>query len=76
LGVVFNQSIIPLTYTPRRFILHPATKNFVVIESDHATFSPEAKREGLIEKVRACIQNGNMQPNRVFTTSVLGTGRI
>ncbi|KAI9277669.1 CPSF A subunit region-domain-containing protein [Umbelopsis sp. AD052] len=52
LGVVFNQSIIPLTYTPRRFILHPATKNFVVIESDHATFSPEAKREGLIEKER------------------------
>ncbi|KAI8577471.1 hypothetical protein K450DRAFT_251826 [Umbelopsis ramanniana AG] len=52
LGVVFNQSIIPLTYTPRRFILHPATKNFVIIESDHATFSPEAKREGLIEKER------------------------
>jgi splicing factor 3B subunit 3 len=52
LGVVFNQSIIPLSYTPRRFILHPPSKNFVIIESDHATFSPEAKRTGLIEKVR------------------------
>ncbi|KAG2186047.1 hypothetical protein INT43_002485 [Umbelopsis isabellina] len=50
LGVVFNQSIIPLSYTPRRFILHPSTKNFIIIESDHATFSPEAKRLGLIEK--------------------------
>ncbi|KAI7907481.1 CPSF A subunit region-domain-containing protein [Cokeromyces recurvatus] len=50
LGNIFNQISIPLKYTPRKFALHPPSRTFVVVESDHATFSPEAKMKGLEEK--------------------------
>ncbi|KAI7862693.1 CPSF A subunit region-domain-containing protein [Spinellus fusiger] len=50
LGAVFNQVSIPLKYTPRRFALHAPTKTFVVVESDHATYSPEEKKNGLAIK--------------------------
>ncbi|ORX58556.1 hypothetical protein BCR36DRAFT_318081 [Piromyces finnis] len=43
LGNVFNQSIIPLKYTPRRFILHKPTNNFVIIESEQNTWCPSEK---------------------------------
>lgn len=50
LGNIFNQVSIPLKYTPRKFALHAPTRTFVVIESDHATFSPSEKAKGIIEK--------------------------
>jgi splicing factor 3B subunit 3 len=51
LGTVFNQASIPLNYTPRRFTVHPGSRNFVVIETEHGVYSP-AERERIInEKV-------------------------
>ncbi|KAI9487668.1 MAG: CPSF A subunit region-domain-containing protein [Benjaminiella poitrasii] len=50
LGNIFNQISIPLKYTPRKFALHPPSRTFVVVGSDHATYSPEAKAKGLEEK--------------------------
>lgn len=47
LGNIFNQVVLPLKYTPRKFVLHHATKAFVIIETDHATFSPEEKNKQL-----------------------------
>jgi splicing factor 3B subunit 3 len=38
LGVEFQTSTIPLSYTPRRFVLEPYHRNFVVIESDHGAY--------------------------------------
>ncbi|KAI9314019.1 CPSF A subunit region-domain-containing protein [Zopfochytrium polystomum] len=43
LANVFNQSVVNLKYTPRRFVLHPPSNNFIVVESDHNTFSPSVK---------------------------------
>lgn len=47
LGNTFNQVSIPLKYTPRQFALHQTTRTFVVVESDHATYSSEEKSKGL-----------------------------
>ncbi|KAL1922827.1 uncharacterized protein VTP21DRAFT_9203 [Calcarisporiella thermophila] len=44
LGTVLSQSSIPLKYTPRRMLLHPDTRNFVIIESDHNTYSSDELR--------------------------------
>ena len=43
---VFNQTSYPLKYTPRKMVLNPQTKNFLIIESDHGTYCPSelAKR--------------------------------
>jgi len=53
LGTVFNQTSLPLRYTPRHFALHQQSKNFVVIESEHNTYSPEEKRKAYEAKVDA-----------------------
>jgi splicing factor 3B subunit 3 len=39
LGVTLNQTSVPLKYTPRRFVYHPITRKFIVVESEHNTFS-------------------------------------
>ena len=38
LGELFNQTKVPLRYTPRKFIIHPTTSQLIVIESDHNEF--------------------------------------
>ncbi len=43
LDSVFNQSVVPLSYTPRRQILDPHSHNFIIIESDNNTLSPFEK---------------------------------
>ncbi|KAJ3195275.1 Splicing factor 3B subunit 3 [Irineochytrium annulatum] len=47
LGAVFNQHVVPLKYTPRRFVLLPHHNNFVIIETDHNTWSPAIKAQKL-----------------------------
>ncbi|KAG0263897.1 Splicing factor 3B subunit 3 [Mortierella polycephala] len=46
-GQVFNQTPIPLTYTPRRFVVNPVHKTIAIIESDHQTYSPLEKKKKL-----------------------------
>ncbi|ORX55119.1 hypothetical protein DM01DRAFT_1407145 [Hesseltinella vesiculosa] len=50
LGNTFNQVTIPLKYTPRQFALHQPTSTFVVVESDHATYSASEKASELSVK--------------------------
>ncbi|CAG8605229.1 6855_t:CDS:10 [Paraglomus brasilianum] len=47
LGTVFNQASLPLKYTPRHFINHAQSKNFVIIETEHNTYSPSEKEKVL-----------------------------
>ncbi|KAJ1565911.1 Splicing factor 3B subunit 3, partial [Nowakowskiella sp. JEL0078] len=49
LSTLFNQTIVPLKYTPRRFTLHPETKNFIIIESDNNTWCPSDKARLLLD---------------------------
>jgi splicing factor 3B subunit 3 len=38
LGATFNQIEAPLRYTPRRFVVHPATNQLVIVETDHNAY--------------------------------------
>ncbi|KAJ3068360.1 Splicing factor 3B subunit 3 [Podochytrium sp. JEL0797] len=58
LGSTFNQSIVPLKYTPRRFALHPPTNTFVVIESDHRTLCPSEKQKLIEQKMNEMDESG------------------
>ncbi|KAI8837822.1 splicing factor 3B subunit 3-like protein [Chytridium lagenaria] len=56
LGGVFNQHVVPLKYTPRRFAVIPNFNNFVIIESDHYTYSPAEKAKILEEKAKEMME--------------------
>ena len=43
LGELFNQTTIPLRYTPRKMVFHPETNNIIIIESDHNSYSKREK---------------------------------
>ncbi|CAI8601581.1 unnamed protein product [Vicia faba] len=43
LGETFNETVIPLRYTPRKFVLQPKRKLLVVIESDQGAFTAEQR---------------------------------
>ncbi len=47
----FNHVTIKLKYTPRRMLLHPTSKNFVVLESEHQTPSQNEKTSILEARV-------------------------
>ena len=51
LGEKLKQDVMPLTYTPRKFISHPYSTIFYVIESDHRTHGPKTVSRILAEKV-------------------------
>ncbi len=51
LGEKLKQDLMPLTYTPRKFISHPYETIFYVIETDHRTYGPKAVARMLAEKV-------------------------
>lgn len=46
----FNQTLIPLRYTPRRFIVHPLSRAVVTIETEHQAYSSAEKAKQLKEK--------------------------
>jgi splicing factor 3B subunit 3 len=43
LGETFNQTVVPLRYTPRKFILHPKQKSLIILESDQGAFTTEER---------------------------------
>lgn len=45
LGELFNQTVVPLRYTPRKLLVHEETNNLVIIESDHNSYSYKIKKE-------------------------------
>lgn len=42
-GEIFNQTVIPLRYTPRKMVIHPDTNNIIIIESDQNVYSKREK---------------------------------
>ena len=53
LGETFNQTVVPLRYTPRKFILHPKQKSLIILESDQGAFTTEERDMNKKEAVEA-----------------------
>lgn len=61
LGETFNETVIPLRYTPRKFVLQPKRKLLVIIESDQGAFTAEEREAAKKESFEAAgtAENGN-----------------
>ncbi|PON75334.1 Guanine nucleotide-binding protein, beta subunit [Parasponia andersonii] len=61
LGETFNETAIPLRYTPRKFVLQPKRKLLVIIESDQGAFNAEEREAAKKECFEASGigENGN-----------------
>lgn len=61
LGETFNETVIPLRYTPRKFVLQPKRKLLVIIESDQGAFTAEEREAAKKECFEAAGtgENGN-----------------
>lgn len=53
LGETFNETVIPLRYTPRKFVLQPKRKYLVIIESDQGAFTAEEREAARKECLEA-----------------------
>jgi splicing factor 3B subunit 3 len=45
LGDIFNHTVIPLTYTPRKMIFHPETKFIITIETEHQCYTTKERQD-------------------------------
>ncbi|KAJ0981090.1 hypothetical protein J5N97_009345 [Dioscorea zingiberensis] len=63
LGETFNETAIPLRYTPRKFVLQPKRKLLVIIESDHGAFTAEERESARKECLEAAGMGENGNPN-------------
>lgn len=63
LGESFNETAIPLRYTPRKFVVHPKRKLLVMIESDQGAFTAEEREAAKKESFEAAGmgENGNAE---------------
>ena len=52
LGTKLKQDAIPLSYTPRKMITHPANGYLYLIEGDHRVLGEDAAKAKLAEIVR------------------------
>lgn len=67
LGETFNETVIPLRYTPRKFVLHPKRKLLYVIESDQGAFTAEEREAARKEFFEAAGmgENGNVNDEKM-----------
>ncbi|CAN4090131.1 unnamed protein product [Withania somnifera] len=63
LGETFNETAIPLRYTPRRFVLQPKRKMVIMIESDQGAYTAEEREAAKKECFEAAGngENGNAE---------------
>ncbi|XP_014513669.1 spliceosome-associated protein 130 A [Vigna radiata var. radiata] len=61
LGETFNETVIPLRYTPRKFVLQPKRKLLVMIESDQGALTAE-EREAARKECFEAAQAGENGP--------------
>lgn len=62
LGESFNETAVPLRYTPRKFVVHPKRKLLIMIESDQGAFTAEEREAAKKESFEAGKgENGNME---------------
>ncbi|KAG6513470.1 hypothetical protein ZIOFF_023800 [Zingiber officinale] len=61
LGETFNETVVALRYTPRKFVLQPKCKHLIIIESDQGTFTAEEREAAQKECLEAAGigENGN-----------------
>ncbi|PKA61181.1 DNA damage-binding protein 1b [Apostasia shenzhenica] len=61
LGETFNETVIPLRYTPRKFVLQPKRKFLIILESDQGAFTAEEREAARKECLEAAGigENGN-----------------
>ncbi|KAF2543551.1 hypothetical protein F2Q68_00032949 [Brassica cretica] len=61
LGETFNETMVPLRYTPRKFVVHPKKKLLVIVESDQGAFTAEEREAARKESFQAggAGENGN-----------------
>ncbi|KAH8497167.1 hypothetical protein H0E87_019750 [Populus deltoides] len=59
LGETFNETAIPLRYTPRKFVLQPKRKLLVIIESDQGAYTAEEREAAKKE----CFEASGMGEN-------------
>ncbi|KAF2295949.1 hypothetical protein GH714_035293 [Hevea brasiliensis] len=59
LGETFNETAIPLRYTPRKFVLQPKKKLLVIIESDQGAYTAEEREAAK----RECFEAAGMGEN-------------
>ena len=62
LGDLFNSQVVPLRYTPRKFVIHPETNNLVVIESDQNVFRWEVQQE-MKKQLQEALSEGSNPDN-------------
>ncbi|KAG0449896.1 hypothetical protein HPP92_027161 [Vanilla planifolia] len=65
LGETFNETIIPLRYTPRKFVLQTRKKFLVIIESDQGAFTAEERESARKECLEADGVGENGDANNV-----------
>jgi splicing factor 3B subunit 3 len=84
LGEVFNQQIIPVRYTPRRWAVHPSTSYLVTIETDNNALTLKEESKALQElmtdadappQVHPDFMNYKGVPNEDMPRSVYGISR-
>ncbi|CDP21592.1 unnamed protein product [Coffea canephora] len=63
LGETFNETAIPLRYTPRKFVVQPKRKSLIIIESDQGAFTAEEREASKKECFDAAGigENGNAE---------------
>lgn len=49
LGAVFNQTHIPLEYTPRKFVINPDSNHIIILETDHNAYTEEMKKQRRVQ---------------------------
>lgn len=49
LGAVFNQTFIPLEYTPRKIIVNPENNHMILLETDHNSYTEEMKKQRRVQ---------------------------
>ncbi|OIW12784.1 hypothetical protein TanjilG_24717 [Lupinus angustifolius] len=59
LGETFNETVIPLRYTPRKFVLQPKRKLLVIVESDQGALTAEEREAARKECFETAQAGGN-----------------
>lgn len=72
LGETFNETVLPLRYTPRKFVMQPKRKLLVIIESDQGAFTAEEREAARKECLEAAGlgENGNANTDEKMENGV------
>jgi splicing factor 3B subunit 3 len=44
-GELFNETVVPLSYSPRKLVVHEESKNIIILESDNRAYSLRERNE-------------------------------